>query len=181
MKRACLIPVFCLLFFELSLAQSSVPRTPRFDLANIGMVVNGKQICGDKGRLQDFGSKVMDQIIAEGPKSVPILIEMIADTRPAKTKEPIICYWYGMTIGDIAFCTLSDLFTDATYAKTTLPGATWNDLLGHSDGPAWEQLDNYIKKHGRAALQAKWRALWNKYKDQIVWDAKQRCFVLKQA
>ncbi len=28
------------------------------------MVMDGRQICEDKGRLQDYPSKVMDQIIA---------------------------------------------------------------------------------------------------------------------
>jgi len=165
---------------ELSYGESLVRGQLRFDLSQIGFVVDGKQVCEDKGRLQDFPSKVMDQIIAAGPKSVPVLIGMITDARLAKTTEPITCYWPGMAIGDIAFCTLADLFTDASYSKTTMPGAGWNDLLGPDDNvPAWEQLDSYIRKHGRKALQAKWRRLWDRYKDQIIWEPKERCFKLK--
>lgn len=171
---------FCLLSAGASSAQSTPRGKLRFDLSRIGFVVEGNQVCEDKGRLQDFPSKVMDQIIAAGPKSVPVLIGMITDARPAKTTEPIICYWPGMAIGDIAFCTLANLFTDASYSKTTMPGAGWNDLLGPGDnGPAWEQLDSYIRKHGRKSLQVKWRRLWNKYGGRMFWDPKGRCFKLK--
>ena len=158
----------------------TAPARLQFDLSKIGMVVNGEQICEDKGRLQDYPSKVMDQIIAAGPDAIPILIGMITNTKMAKTREPIICYWPGMAIGDIAFCTLSDLFTDSSYTKTTLPGARWNDLLGPAgDRAAWVQLDDFIKKHGRAALEEKWLRLWEKYKDSVDWDAKEKCFKLK--
>jgi len=69
-----------------SCAQSRANRPLQFDLSKIGMVMNGRQICEDKGRLQDYPSKVMDQIIAAGPKSLPILIAMLSDGRIAPTK-----------------------------------------------------------------------------------------------
>src|ERR1700734_2784582 len=95
-------------------------------------------------------------------------------------KEPIICYWGEMTIGDIAFCLLSDLFTDSSYARTTMPGADWNEMLGPSGNlPAWEQLYAFTRKHGTRALQVKWRRLWNKYGAQMSWDPKEQCFRLK--
>jgi hypothetical protein len=159
---------------------ASAQSKPEFDLAHIGLVINGQQICEDKGRLQDYPSSVMDQIIAAGPKAIPVLIRMIADDRIAKTSEPIICYWPGMAIGDIAFCILSDLFTDSSFVKTTIPGAGWNDLLGPGgDRPAWDQLHDFIKKHGRSALQAKWRRLWDKYAADVYWDANEKCFRLR--
>jgi hypothetical protein len=144
------------------------------------MVINGQQECNDTGnRLQDFPSPMMDRIIAAGPKAVPILIGMIADRRMANTREPLICYWPGMAIGDIAFVLLTDLFTD-TGRKTTVPGADWNDLLGPNDTVAgWEQLHGFIKKHGSSALQARWRRVWDKYRGQVFWDRKERCFKLK--
>jgi hypothetical protein len=121
----------------------------------------------------------MDQIIAAGPKSVPVLIGMITDARMAKTEEPIICFWPGMAIGDIAFCTLEDLFLNGDWTKSTMPGSGWNDLLGPDEGrPSWE-LSGFIRKHGREALQAKWQGLWDKYGDQVFWDPKERCFKLK--
>src|SRR5579864_4190517 len=144
------------------------------------MVEDGEQECNDTNpRLQEIPSKEMDRIVGAGSKSIPVLIRMLADSRMAQTREPIICYWPGMTIGDIAFCLLIGLFTD-TQGKTTVPGAGWNDMLGPNDNlPAWEQLQSFNKKHGTTALQAKWRRLWSKYGGQTSWDAKERCFKLK--
>ncbi len=179
MNKVCLIAL-CLLGGAAAHAQSTAPRQLQFDLSKLGMVINGEQICNDTGnRLQDFPSSVMDQIIAAGPKAVPVLIRMIADRRMANTKEPLICYWPGMAIGDIAFCLLTDLFID-TGRKTTVPGAGWDDLLGpNNTDPGWEPLHGFIKKHGSSALQAKWRAVWDKYRGQVFWDPKERCFKLK--
>ncbi|HEX9110341.1 MAG TPA: hypothetical protein VF845_02600, partial [Terriglobales bacterium] len=155
MKKAHLI-AFCLLIVGMCHAQSRTEKQLHFDLSKIGFVVNGRQIYEDKGRLQDYPSKVMDQIIAGGPKSVPVLIGMLTDSGMAKTEEPIICYWPGMTVGDIAFCTLEDLFLNADWTKATVPGAGWNDMLGPDEGlPAWEQLRRFIRTHGRKALQVK--------------------------
>ena len=177
---------FCAALCISTLSASLLHAQPRgqgraqFDLSQIGFVLNGQQICEDKGRLQDYPSKVMDQIIAAGPKAVPVLIGMIADAREAKTNEPIICFWPGMAIGDIAFCTLSDLFSDSSQGKTTMPGAARDDLLGPAGNrPAWVQLDDYVKKHGRKALQAKWQRLWEQYAKDMSWDQKAKCFRLK--
>src|SRR6202042_3143467 len=107
------------------------------------------------------------------------LIGMIADRRMAKTKEPLICYWPGMAVGDIAFVLLIDLCTD-TGRRTTVPGADWTDLLGPgNDAAAWEQLHGFIKRRGSRALQDRWRVVWNKYRRQVSWDSKERCFKLK--
>ena len=121
-----------------SCAQSRADRQLQFDLSKIGMVMDNRQICEDKGGLQDYPSKVMDQVIAAGPKSVPILIAMLSDERIAPTQEPIICFWQDMTIGDIAFCVLTDLFLNADWTETTIPGAGWNEMLGADDNlPRW--------------------------------------------
>ncbi len=178
MNKACLTAV-CVLAANFSLAQSTTRKSLNFDLSKIGMVLDGEQICDDtSARMQDIPSKMMDQILAEEQRSVPVLIDMLGDTRMAKTKEPIVCYWPGMRIGDIAFCLLVGLFTD-TKGKTTVPGAGWNDMLGSPDGPAWEQLHGFVRKHGTAALQLKWRRLWSKYGGQASWDSKERCIKLK--
>ena len=163
-----------------SIAQSVNKQHLQFDLSRIGDVVDGHQICEDKGRLQDYPSKMMSEIIAAGPSSVPVLIGMLTDARTAKTEEPIICFWPGMAIGDIAFCLLEDLFLNSDWTKETIPGVGWNDILGPDDDlPAWEKLDSFIRKHGRRAIQLKWQAQWEKYKDRIFWDPKERCFKLK--
>ncbi len=179
MKRACLSALF-LLLTGICYPQTVIRKELQFDLSKIGSVFDGHQICEDKYRLQDYPSEVMDRIIAAGPKSVPVLIGMITDTRTAKTEEPIICYWGSMAIGDIAFCALEDLFLDSDSNKTTIPGAGWSEMLGPDDGlPAQEQLDRFTRTHGRKALQSKWQRVWNKYASQIVWDPKARCFKLK--
>jgi hypothetical protein len=172
--KICLIP-FCVLMVGTASAQSTAARPLRFDLAKIGMVVNGQQECNDtNNRLQDLPSREMDRITAGGLRSVPILIAMIADSRMAKTREPIFCYWPGMAIGDIAFCLLDGLFRD-TKGATTVPGSGWHDMLGSdNDLPAWEQ----IRKSGRASLKAKWQKVWARYKDQVYGDAQDRCFRL---
>lgn len=177
MKRGHIIAL-CLLLTGICYPQSVTPRRLQFDLPKIGFVVDGRQICEDKGRLQDYPSEVMDQIIAAGPKSVPVLIGMLTDTRMAKTKEPIICFWPGMAISDIAFCLLGDLFLDSD--KTTIPGAGWNEMLGPDAGlPSWEQLHRFTRMHGTRALQAKWQKLWDEYASRLFWDPKARCFKLK--
>lgn len=170
--------VFCCLLVSASSASDKLP--PRFDLSKIGLAIDGRTICEDKGRLQDYQSGMMDKIIAAGPASNPVLIGMLTDARMAKTGEPIICYWPGMAIGDIAFCLLEDLFLNSDWTKATMPGVSWNDILGPEDNlPAWEQLHSFIRKHGRKTIQLKWQAQWEKYKDRIFWDPKERCFKLK--
>jgi len=143
--------------------------------------MDGHQICEDKGRLQDYQSKMMDEIVGAGPESIPVLIGMLTDSHVAKTEEPIVCYWPEMAIGDIAFCLLEDLFLNSDWTKTTIPGVSWNDILGpEGNRPAWEQFHSFIRKHGRRTIQLKWQAQWEKYKNQIFWDPKERCFKLKK-
>lgn len=136
-------------------------------------------MCEDVDRLQDYPSKEMDRIIAAGTKSIPVLINMLTDERRAKTSEPIICFWPGMAIGDIAFCLLTNLFTPLGDSKSTIPGGGWDELLGPpGDRTAWTQLYEFVQKHGRVALRNKWQMLWNKYGAQAYWDPKERCFKL---
>jgi hypothetical protein len=145
------------------------------------MVVNGHQICEDKGRLQEAPSLVIDQIIAAGPKGVPVLIALIDDSRELKTEEPIICYWYGMTVGELALCTLTDLFTDASEPRRTVPGTNWAAWMDPEDKdlPAADQLRLFVKRHGRGALKQKWQKLWARYGEQVYWNSKDLCFRLK--
>jgi len=165
----------------MSFAQkTTTAKQPQFDLSKIGFTVNGHQICEDNGRLQDYPSQMMDHIISSGPTAVPVLIDMITNTRTLRTEEPIICYFWDMTVGDIAFTMLTDLFTDAS-EKETVPGADWASMMEpqDKDRSSPDQLHLFVKRHGRALLQAKWRKLWARYEDQVYWDAKGKCFRLK--
>jgi hypothetical protein len=173
--------VILLLFAGMCFAQeTTTAKQPKFDLSTIGFTVNGHQICEDKGRLQDYPSQMMDHIISSGPTAVPVLIGMITDTRTVKTEVPIICYFRDMTIGDLAFSVLTDLFTDAN-DRNTIPGVDWASMMDSEDKDrsSADQLHLFVKRHGRAVLQAKWRKLWTQYKNQVCWDAKERCFRLK--
>jgi hypothetical protein len=174
-KNACIV-AFIVTFSGMSLAQLS-PKPLRFDLSKIGSVLAGEQICEDKGRLQDYPSKEMDEIIAAGPKAVPVLIAMITDPRQVKTNEPIICFWYGMAVGDLALCLLTDLFADAS-GRSTVPGSDWSSMMDPEDKgrAAADQLRLFVKKHGRAVLQAKWQKLWTRYGGQVYWNTKDKCF-----
>jgi hypothetical protein len=177
--RLCLV-LAILLSATVSFGKSAQRENPEFELSQIGFVLDGRQFCEDSERLQDFPSKMMDKIIEAGPKGIPTLIGMLTDIRPVRTREPLICFWPQMTVSDVAFCLLSDLFSGPK--GTTLPGADWDDLIGHDEAdPAWVRLNKYIEKHGRKSLQRKWQALWMKYKDRIVWNSSERCFTLRAA
>ncbi len=174
-----LVVALCVLSASFSGAQAKQQKQLHFDLSKVGMVLDGEQICNDtNSRLQDIPSATMDQITAAGTQSVPVLIRMLADTHMARTKEPIFCYWPGMSISDIAFCLLTGLFQDIK-GRTTVPGAGWTDILGPANASSWEQLHSFVKKNGVAALQAKWWRLWKKYGSQMEWDPKERCIKLK--
>jgi hypothetical protein len=117
----------------------------------------------------------MDQIIAQGKTSIPILISQLTDTR--RTKEPIYDFWSYTTAGDIASFILNDLFTDSDWTTSTMPGleSLQNKEDKCEDGAeaCWRR---FLKKHGRKFVQDQWRAAWNANQDRIFWDEKARCF-----
>ena len=121
----------------------------------------------------------MDKIIAAGPDSVPVLIGMLTDAGMAKQRS------YHLLLagdGNRRHCLLS---AGGLVSKLGLDKGhdSWRSLERHSGPednlPAWEQLHSFIRKHGRRAIQLKWQAQWEKYKDRIFWDPKERCFKLK--
>ena len=129
-----------------------------------------------KGRVQDNGIKLVDEIIVGGKESIPILIDKLTDER--RTTEIFENYWSYTTVGDIAFIILTDLFTDSTWTKSTLPGTGWDEILGKArPGMTGEQqLRTFIAKHGRSAIKAKWQRIWNENRDKLYWDEQDRCF-----
>jgi hypothetical protein len=134
---------------------------------------------GDEGRVQEAydSSGVLERILKDQEAAVPFLIQSLTDAR--RTPEPVICLWNYTSVGDIAFVILTDLFSDASLQKSTIPGVSWDEMLGKYDGPGIYQLHEYLRRHGRKSLQKKWSAVWAAYRDKVVWDSKQRCFVLK--
>ncbi|HXZ26762.1 MAG TPA: hypothetical protein VEG08_02065 [Terriglobales bacterium] len=154
----------------------------RLDMSKLnGMQPPGMDpLCLDKGRFQDLEynrSPEVEKIMARPKDAVPVLISLLTSTK--RVRPDPVCYWYDTRVGDVAFMMLADLFTDASWQHCTVPGACW-DALGSvdTDVPASTAWHNYIKQHGRAALQNHYRNLWREYKDKLVWDPTQRCFRL---
>lgn len=148
--------------------KSGPKEFPLWDFDEVG--------CRAKGRLQDKDyckSRVMDQILSQGKDAIPILISQINDTRPAK--EPFD-FWGPMTVGDVAYAVLYDLFLDADWTTFTMPGLKQIDLdCGASAEQCYQQL---LKKHGRKFIQNQWLAAWNANKERVYWDSTARCFKL---
>jgi hypothetical protein len=173
----------CVLLFGISLclpafAQGAIQLPKAFPLLNFDEV---NRTCRAKGRLQDkeyCDSKTMDQIIAGGKASAPILISQLTDTRPLK--EPIFDYWNRMTVGDVAAFVLQNLFTDSDWRTFTVPGIDeWRNGCGEQN-PAEVCWEAYVKKHGRTYIQAKWQSAWIANKDRLYWDESARCFRLRK-
>lgn len=154
--------------------QSPVKRSDAYPLWNfdeIGLT------CRAKGRLQDpdyCASHLMDRVIADGKKAIPILISQLTETRP--TKEPIYDYWAVTTSGDIAYFILNDLFTDSDWTTFNMPGL--KSLNEKCDSYAEDCWDRFLKKHGRKFVQDQWLATWKKNNDRVYWEESARCFRL---
>ncbi len=131
--------------------------------------------CRAKGRLQDHeycSSKLIDQIVAQGKASIPVLISQLTDTR--RTRKPIYDYWHYTTAGDIAYFTLSDLFTDSDWKTFNMPGLEALDHPCNDDSETcWRR---FLESHGRKFVQAQWLAAWTANKDRVYWDKTARCF-----
>jgi hypothetical protein len=133
--------------------------------------------CRAKGRLQDTGycdSKLMDQIVAQGKASIPVLISQLTDTR--RTQKPIYDSWSYTTAGDIAYFILTDFFTDSDWKTFNMPAL---ELLNPTcDGTAETCWRKFLGKQGRKFVQDQWLAAWNANKDRVYWDETARCFRL---
>ena len=131
--------------------------------------------CRAKGRVQDCSGKVMQEILAGGKGSIPILISQLTET--ARTKEPIEDYWSYTSSGDIAFIVLTDLFLDADWKTFNMPGVPdWPAVSKGCQNAAEDCWREYIKKHGRKYVQLAWQRAWNLWKDRIYWEQTARCF-----
>jgi len=138
---------------------------------------DGGSTCRAKGRVQDkeyCDSRIMDQIIAQGKNAIPVLISQITDTR--ELKEPAFDFWNRMTVGDLAYSILIDLFTDSDWKTFNMPGL--KTLWPKCDVGMEQCWHVYVKKHGMKYVQDQWSAAWNANKDRAYWDAQARCFRL---
>jgi hypothetical protein len=155
-------------------AQSSVRMLDTYPLWNFDEIAS---TCRAKGRLQDrdyCASHLMDRIVADGKKAIPVLISQLRETQP--TKEPIYDYWSLTTSGDVAYFMLTDLFTDSDWKTFNMPGL--ESLNEKCDSYAEACWRGFLKRHGRKFVQDQWLAAWNKNKDRVYWEESARCFRL---
>jgi hypothetical protein len=131
--------------------------------------------CRSKGRTQDCSGKVMQEILAGGKSSIPILISQLTDT--ALTEEPIEDYWGHTNSGDVAYIVLTDLFLDADWETFNMPGVPdWPTVMKGCDLGAEGCWRKYLRKHGRKSVQQAWLRAWNLWKDRVYWEPTARCF-----
>jgi hypothetical protein len=136
-----------------------------------------------KARAQDQSynpsQAVIDSLVAKGTNSIPLLIELLDNN--SNINHQILDYWPSNTIGDIAFVILTDFVQDPRSRASTIPGASWEEFLGHPDPnvPGWIQLEEFKRTHGSQEIKRRWQKLWSEYHERIYWDSKGRCFRLK--
>jgi len=103
-----------------------------------------------KGRARDKEYNphlpVIDALIEKGTNSIPLLIEMLSDD--TRIDHQIIDYWPSHTLGDIAFIILTDLTTDSSWKTSTIPGASWDEVLESKPStsiliPVYYQLQDF--------------------------------------
>ena len=135
--------------------------------------------CHAKGRLQDkeyCRSNMMDEIVARGKAAVPLLIQQLTD--PRALQNPIFDYWNTMTVGDVAYVILFNLFTDSDRKTFNLPGLVEFNKTFTCDVGAWQCWNDFVRKHGRKFIQDKWSAAWSANQNRAYWDEDARCFRL---
>ena len=138
-----------------------------------------------KGRAQDGSLQdkefnqllIADDLIANGKDSIPFLIGKLDDE--TELNRGIVDFWYKVYVGDVALIILNDLFTKDDGRTSTIQGFGWDDFLergNDKDSMGEAILRNYIKKHGRKNIKARWQKVWNENKENIFWDEVERCF-----
>lgn len=131
--------------------------------------------CQAKGRVQDCSGKVMQEILAGGKSSIPILISQLTDT--GRTKDPIEDYWGYTSSGDVAYIVLTDLFLDADWKTFNMPDVpSWTIVSKGCNGTSEDCWRVYLRKHGRKSVQQAWLRAWSLWKDRVYWEPSARCF-----
>jgi hypothetical protein len=159
----------------------NVLPSPETRLADINLAAIER--IASKGRVQDREynqSQVVDQLLAHGKASIPYLISKLEDE--TKLEGHVKDYWSDVRVGDVAFIILTDFFTDASWKGTTIPGVGWNEFLGGGDDMSLtgeQRLRNYIALRGRKSIKERWLQIWEKHRENIIWDDEERRFVSK--
>lgn len=133
-----------------------------------------------KGRMQDAEynpelQPAIDRLVSYGPEGIDFLVSKIGDNRKMTRIFP---YWQDVRVGDVAFILFCDLFLDASWKHATAPGISLDDFvkIEYPDNAWHENYQAHIEKYGRKSLQKKCAAAWAKHRDNVAWDAKDRCF-----
>lgn len=176
LRRNGLIQIFLVLLFSITAANPSKSQgqqrkfqLSRFD--NFG--------CQAKGRIQDCSGKIMQEILAGGKSSIPILISQLTDT--GRTKAPIEDYWGYTSSGDVAYIVLTDLFLDADWKTFNMPDVPdWAIVSKGCNGGSEDCWRVYLKKHGRKSVQQAWLRAWGLWKDRVYWESSARCFRISE-
>jgi hypothetical protein len=130
--------------------------------------------CRFKARSQDCPNRVMNQILAKGKGSIPILISQLTDSE--RTETPAEAQWSYTASGDIAYIVLVSLFTTPE-GKFNLPDVpTWKNVIRGCNSNVEGCWRAYVSKYGRKQVQRAWLNAWKLHKDQISWDPIAKCF-----
>lgn len=156
-------------------SQNKIIPLSEIDLSLIGHTA-------PKVRIQDLDYNqlpIVEQLIAHNKESIPFLISKLTDE--TKAKDQVIDFWNDVRVADVAFFILTDFFIDRSSEHSTIKGASFNEFLGCNDRniPSDHCYYNYIEKHGRKHIKARWQKIWNDNKDKIFWDESERYFRVK--
>ena len=161
----------------------SKPETKLFDLKLVQWDFMPNS-CNDGGAgVLSFDARIKRTIMLAGYNSVDQLIDQLANDE--KTKKDIICYWNNMTVGDVAFIYLWDLFcTEAGNLgclKTDVKemDGMWQLLQETRVNRDNEKIVMQIKLR-RLKIQKTFREFWDKNKVDFEWDPKCYCLHLKK-
>lgn len=143
------------------------------------------QPVASKKRIQDIdynfqNQEMVEKLIRQGKASIPFLIEKLDDK--SKLTGHIIDFWPDVRVADIAMIMLTNLFTDSSWTKTTIPEAGWDYVIGYNEKSSMSFSDwvtTFTEHHGRKPVKNKWQKTWKKYQNRIYWDEKERCFNIK--
>jgi hypothetical protein len=113
---------------------------------------------------------VIDALIEAGPASIPFLVQKLEDD--TEIEHSVFDFWPRVHVGDVAFAILCDFFTTPDWTTSTIPGLSWDALLGRptADMTASDLLESFVAKHGRRGLRQRVEAVLEPYKGQLKWD-----------
>ena len=141
------------------------------DLRHIGHVES-------KWRVQDQPSPVVEALIKAGPPAVTFLLSKLEDRTRIPGQGAVLDFWPRVEVGHVALVVLCDFFRRADGITPTVPGLTWDEILGrhNQNPPAWSVYDSFVAQHGRSGIRRKVEQLLTPYSGTLVWDATERCF-----